>query len=153
MRKNFWRITSVMAVMLTIGGFIMGASAIAQSGDEAAVNQAVEALRKAMVDADRTRLAALVSDNLSYGHSSGRLETKTEYVDAVAGKKTIFKTLTLENPTVAVSGNNAIARHIFVADLESDGKPGSARVGVLQVWTKQDGAWKLFARQAFRLAP
>jgi ketosteroid isomerase-like protein len=52
-----------------------------------------------------------------------------------------------------VVGNNAIARHIFSAETESGGKPGSARVGVMQVWAKQDGRWKLLARQAFRLPP
>ncbi len=48
-------------------------------------------------------------------------------------------------------GNNAIVRHVFTAETEANGKPGSAKVGVLQVWQKQDGAWKLLARQAFRL--
>jgi hypothetical protein len=43
----------------------------AQSDDEAAVLQAVEALRNAMLDADRARLEELVADQLSCGHSSG----------------------------------------------------------------------------------
>jgi ketosteroid isomerase-like protein len=126
-------------------------SASAENGEVAAVNQAVEALRKAMVDADKAKLAALTHDQLSYGHSSGRLETKTEYVEVVASKKTIYKSLTLSEPSAAVVGNNAIVRHIFAAEVETDGKPNSARVGVMQVWVK-DGGWKLLARQAFRLA-
>jgi hypothetical protein len=47
--------------------------------------------------------------------------------------------------------NNTIARHIFSAETESDGKASFARVGVLQVWLKQDGRWKLLARQAYSL--
>jgi ketosteroid isomerase-like protein len=121
------------------------------SDDEAAINQAVESLRKAMVDTDRTKLSELTADNLSYGHSAGKVETKAEFIDGVMGKKTIFKTITLTEPLVAVTGNNAVARHIFAADLETDGKPGAVRIGILQVWAKQDGGWKLFARQAFRL--
>ena len=126
-------------------------AAIAQSGEEAAVNQAVEALRKAMVDADKARLEELVADQLSYGHSSGVIESKAQFVSVVASKKTIYKSITLLEPTTTVVGSNAIARHIFTAETEADGKPGSARVGVLQVWQKQDGRWKLLARQAFRL--
>jgi ketosteroid isomerase-like protein len=61
------------------------------------------------------------------------------------------KSIALSEPSVAVVGNNAIARHIFSAETESDGKAASARVGVLQVWQKQDARWKLLARQAFRL--
>ena len=134
------------------GALVVGTSGLAfADNEEAAVNQAIENLRKAMVDADKDKLAELVSDQLSYGHSSGVLETKAQYIDVIASKKTIYKTITLTEPSVAVVGSNAVARHIFDAETEADGKPGSAKVGVLQVWSKADGGWKLLARQAFRL--
>jgi ketosteroid isomerase-like protein len=123
----------------------------AQGGDEGAVNQAVDDLRKAMLAADQAGLEGLVADQLSYGHSGGVVESKAQFVSVIISKKTVYKSITLSEPTVSVVGNNAIARHIFSAEFEADGKPGSARVGVLQVWTKQDGRWKLLARQAFRL--
>jgi hypothetical protein len=103
------------------------------------------------VDADKARLEELVADQLSYGHSSGVIESKAQFVSVVASKKTIYKSITLLEPTTTVAGSNAIARHIFTAETEADGKPGTARVGVLQVWQKQGGGWKLLARQAFRL--
>ena len=123
----------------------------AQAGEEAAVNQAIEDLRKAMLAADQAGLEGLVADQLSYGHSGGVIESKAQFVSVVAGKKTIYKAITLSEPSLVVVGNNAIARHIFSAETESDGKAATARVGVLQVWQKQDGRWKLLARQAFRL--
>ena len=86
-------------------------------------------------------------------HSSGAVETKAQFIDVVASKKTIYKTINLSEASTVVVGNNAIARHIFSAETESGGKAGSARVGVMQVWAKQDGRWKLLARQAFRLPP
>lgn len=130
---------------------LRGPVAVAQSGDEAAVNAAIEALRKAMVDADKGQLEELVADQLSYGHSGGVIETKAQFVDVIVSKKTVYKTITLSEPSTTVVGNNAIARHIFSAETESGGKAGSARVGILQVWQKQDDRWKLLARQAFRL--
>jgi ketosteroid isomerase-like protein len=123
----------------------------AQSGDEAAVNDAIKALTQAMLAADKAKLESLVADQLSYGHSSGKLENKAQFVEVIAGKKTVYKTINLTDTSTAVVGNNAIARHTFSAETEADGKAGSARVGVLQVWQKQDGRWKLLARQAFRL--
>ena len=126
-------------------------TAFAQASEEAAVNAAVEALRQAMVAADKAKLESLVSDQLSYGHSSGVVESKPVFVGVIAGKKTIYKSINLLEPATTVVGNNAIVRHVFTAETEADGKPGSARVGVLQVWQKQDGGWKLLARQAFRL--
>jgi ketosteroid isomerase-like protein len=122
----------------------------AESADEAAVRKAIDDLSKAMLAADKAKLEALVADQLSYGHSAGRLETKKEFVDIIAGKKTIYKSITLNEPTVSVVGNNAIARHTFVVETETDGKPSQAKVGVMQVWVKDGGSWKLLARQAFR---
>lgn len=124
----------------------------AESADEAAVAKAVDDLNKAMLAADRAKLEMLVDDKLSYGHSGGRVETKKEFVDVVAGKKTIYKSITISEPTVSVVGNNAIARHTYAVEYEADGKPGSAKIGVMQVWVKDGGVWKLLARQAFRTA-
>lgn len=127
-------------------------SSHAESADEAAVKKAVDDLNKAMIAADKAKLEALVSDQLSYGHSAGRIETKAMFIDVFVSKKSVYKSIAITEPTVAVIGNNAIARHTFAVEFEADGKPGSAKVGVMQVWTKDGGNWKLLARQAFRLA-
>ncbi len=132
-------------------GLVPSCESFAQSNEEASVNEAVEALRKAMLDADRARLEDLSSDHLSYGHSGGTMETKAQFINVIVSKKTIYKSITLSEPTVVIAGPNAIVRHVFSAETESDGKPGSARVGVMQVWQKQDGRWKLLARQAYKL--
>lgn len=129
---------------------VLPAIAHAESADEAAVNKAVDDLNKAMIAADKAKLEALVADQLSYGHSGGRIETKQQFIDVVAGKKTTYKSITISEPTVQVTGNNAVARHTYAVEFESDGKPGSAKIGVMQVWVKDGGSWKLLARQAFR---
>jgi ketosteroid isomerase-like protein len=123
----------------------------AESADEAAVRKAVDDLTAAMKAADRGKLEMLTADALSYGHSSGKVETKKEFIDVIAGKKTIYKSITLSDPTVSVAGNNAIARHIFAAEVESGGQASSPKIGIMQVWVKDGGAWKLLARQAFKI--
>ena len=124
---------------------------MAQSNDAAAINAAVEALSKAMLQADGAALGRLVADQLSYGHSSGMLETKAQFIDVIASKKTIYKSISLSEPSTVVAGDNAIVRHIFTNTTETAGKTGTISVGILQVWQRQDGDWKLLARQAFRL--
>ena len=54
---------------------IISFSAVAQSRDQQAVSNAVEKLRKAMIDGDRAALANAAADSLSYGHSSGKIES------------------------------------------------------------------------------
>ena len=126
-------------------------AALAQSADDAAVTQAVEKLRAAMISADRSQLEALTAPQLSYGHSAGVVESRAQFLDVVAGKRTVYKTITLSDQNLTMAGDNAIVRHVFSTDFESDGKPSSSRVGVMQVWQKQGGQWRLLARQAFRI--
>jgi ketosteroid isomerase-like protein len=143
-----------VAGVLALGAssLLHSATAVAESSDEAAINQAVDALRKALLEADKARLEQLTADQLSYGHSGGRVETKAQFINGVVDRKAIVKTLTFPELTVAVAGNAAIARHIYLSDSETDGKPTNTRIGALQVWQKQDGTWKLLARQGFKLA-
>jgi hypothetical protein len=134
-------------------GAIMAAGigeALAQGDETAAVARQVEALTQAMLAADRAKLEALSSDALSYGHSAGRIETKAQFVAAIAEGRSSFRSITLSEQTVAVTGQNAIARHIFSSEL-GGATPSSVRIGVLQVWAKQGPDWKLYARQAYRL--
>lgn len=49
-----------------------------------------------------------------------------------------------------LAGNDTIVRHVAAVEAEVDGKPVSAKIGVLQVWVRHDGRWKLLARQAFK---
>jgi hypothetical protein len=141
-----------VAGALALGGvgLLRSSSVVAESADEAAVAQAVEALRKAYFDKDKTQLEALCADQLSYGHSGGRVENKAEFINGVMARKAILKSLALSDHTIAIVGTDAIARHTWASESETDGKPTSTKIGVLQVWQKQGGNWKLLARQAFR---
>jgi hypothetical protein len=41
--------------------------------------------------------------------------------------------------------------HLWVSESELDGKVTNTKIGVLQVWLKQDSSWKLLARASFKL--
>jgi hypothetical protein len=139
------------AVVLGASGLLLSGSAEAQAGDEAAVADAVETLRKGQLAADKAKLDQVCAAQLSYGHSDGRVETKDEFINAVMTRKQVVKSIDFPELKVAVVGTNAIARHIYLSESERDGKATTTRIGALQVWQKQNGAWKLLARQGFRL--
>ena len=124
--------------------------AAAQSADERAVAQAVEALTRAMLEPDRGRLESLAADGLSCGHSSGRVETKAQFVATLAEKVTPFRSINLSDQTISIVGDEAIVRHRMTGETEDKGKVTPVNIGVLQVWTKEAGGWRLLARQAFR---
>src|SRR6201997_901867 len=125
--------------------------AMAASDDEEAVKQAVEALRKAILSQDKATLETLAAEQLSYSHSDARLEDKVKFINAIMTRKAVFKSLEFPELTVSIVGDNAIVRHLWVSESELDGKVTNTKIGVLQVWQKQDTGWKLLARASFRL--
>jgi ketosteroid isomerase-like protein len=139
--------TVVMALALLTGAPV----AAAQSNDEAAVAQAVEAFRNAMLKADRSQFETLCADQLSYGHSAGRVENKAQFIDAATSGRSTWKFITLTDQTNQIVGDTAIVRHTLTGETERDGKTNPVKIGVLMVWHNQDGHWKLLARQAVRL--
>lgn len=123
---------------------------LAQSKDEQSVATAVETLRKALIDPDKSTLDALVTDELTYGHSSGLIQDKAAFEAALLNKSSDFVTIDLSQQTIRIVGNTAWVRHTLSATTNDGGKPGSTRLLVLLVWVKQKGAWRLLARQAVK---
>ena len=122
----------------------------AQAADEQMPAETVEAFRKAMIAGDHAAFDALCAAQLSYGHSTGKIQTKEEFIaDATSGKAK-WKVLEFANVRNTVAGPNAISRFTLNGELESDGKVTPIVIGVLMVWQKQGNAWKLLARQGFK---
>ncbi len=117
------------------------------------VDKKVAALRLAMIDADAKALKALSSPMLSYGHSGGHIENQAEFIEKIASGKSDFVTMDLSEQTISISGDTALVRHILNADIKDGGVANTIKLGVLLVWQKQQGEWKLLARQAFKFPP
>ncbi|MET0392282.1 MAG: nuclear transport factor 2 family protein [Chitinophagaceae bacterium] len=129
----------------------LGCLSQAQTKKEKQVADAVERLRKAMVDADSIALSSLVSPALSYGHSGGHIDDQHEFVTKITSGKSDFVTIDLTAQTISVSKKTAIVRHNLNATTNDGGKPGTVKLHVMLVWQKLHGKWVLLARQAIKL--
>ena len=115
-----------------------------------ALTESTEMLRQAMINADASQLKALTAPELSYGHSGGHLENQSEFIEKIVSGKSDFVTIELRNQTFQIIKDIAIVRHNLVGTTNDSGKPGVVDLGVMQIWQKQHGRWKLLARQAFK---
>ena len=121
-----------------------------QTGKEAAVAAAVEALRKAMIAGDKAGLDKLSLAELSYGHSSGRIENKAEFIEALVSGKSGFSAIELSDQTVNIVDDRiALVRHVFNGKRKADGS--DMKLAILTVWLDRQGQWRLLARQAAKL--
>jgi ketosteroid isomerase-like protein len=140
------------SIILMICSLSIVLSIAAQTKEEAEVGSAVEMLNKAMINADKIELDALVSEALSYGHSSGLVEDKQAFIEKIVSGKSDFVSIILSEQTIYVQGKTAIVRHILKAQTNDGGKPGEVQLKVLQVWQKDRKSWRLLARQAIKFA-
>jgi ketosteroid isomerase-like protein len=124
---------------------------LAESADEGTVKKAVDDLRAAWIKQDKAKLDSLTAEQLSYSHSDARLQNKAEFIAGVMARKGTVKSLEWPEMTTQLVGNNAVVRHLWVAESELDGKVTNTKIGVMQVWQKQDGGWKLLARASWKL--
>lgn len=123
----------------------------AQTKAEKQVALAVENVKLAMISGDRNALENVAAEGLSYGHSSGKVEDKASFVESIASGKSDFVTIDLLDQTIDVSKKTAVVRHKLSAKTNDNGNPGTVNIGVLLIFQKQGGDWKLLARQAFKL--
>ena len=132
---------------------VVGAVApvVAQEMGDPTLASAVEAFRKALIDPTKAALDKLTMDELSYGHSSGLIQDKAAFEQALLSGASDFVSIDLTDQTMKVVGNTAWVRHMLTAVTNDGGKPGEAHLSVLLVWMKQKGQWRLLARQAVKV--
>jgi ketosteroid isomerase-like protein len=138
------------ALAVAFGATSLVGPALAESGDEEAVKKAVADMRTAYLKQDKAALESMTAPQLTYSHSDGRIEDKAQFIKGVMDRKATVKSLEYPELTVAVAGDTAIVRHLWVSESELDGKVTNTRIGVMQVYKKQDGGWKLLARSSYR---
>lgn len=122
----------------------------APGGTDASAAAAAERLRVVMVDPDRAALDSLVADDLSYGHSGGKIDTKTSFIADLLNGNSDFLNITISDQSVKVVKDVALVRHTLTGQTLDGGKAGAVNLKVLQVWQLQGGQWRLLARQAVR---
>lgn len=137
--------------IILIAFTIMSLFASAQSKDETKVAELIEKMRLAMISGNKAELENLASANLTYGHSTGKIQDKAAFVTALSTKASDFKSIELSEQSITVAGNTAIVRHILKGDTNDGGIPGKVNLGIVLVWEKEAGHWKLLARRAFKV--
>jgi ketosteroid isomerase-like protein len=138
--------------LLSVAG-VSVVPASAASADEEAVAKNVEAFRAAQFAADAKALDALCAAELSYSHSSGKVEDKPTFVANATNGKSKFLSLEYQDPTIRIVGPAAIVRFHWVGEQQAiaDGKKSATNLHILMNWQKQGADWKLPSRSATQL--
>ncbi|MFF5382387.1 nuclear transport factor 2 family protein [Pedobacter suwonensis] len=119
---------------------------------EKEVNKAVDQLINLMIHPDSLGLDKLLLNNLSYGHSSGKVQTKQEFMHSLlSGESDFLDDIVLGDPKTIIQGNTALVRHKLMAQTNDKGIRGSVNLYILLIWSKEKAGWKLLGRQAVKV--
>lgn len=136
----------LIGFLCLFSGYVMAAP----SSGEKDVAMAVDHLTQAMLTKNIPQLNALTAENLTYGHSSGKIQDKKAFIADIETGKSAFKTLEMQGQTITLSGDVALVRHHFSAQAIKGEEIVPTEIENFQIWQKQQGKWLLVGRQAFR---
>ena len=146
-----------MKAMLRLVPFLALALVTLRAADDkllAAVRAADDERVAAVKAGDRGRLEAIFSDELRYAHSSGHVDTKVSYVDALASHRTVYETYDYKERTVvpAAPGVVLMTGHVVIHSRNASG-PNELDLNFLAVWREENGKWRFLAWQSCKNPP
>ncbi|MEK7253929.1 MAG: nuclear transport factor 2 family protein [Bacteroidota bacterium] len=106
---------------------------------------------EAMTKKDLPFLQTVLSDDLTYCHSNGLQETKTEHLKNIETGALVYKSMQPETIRVRRFGKTAMLDGIVQVKGVLKDKEFSLRLRYLDVYVKQKGRWQLAAWQSLRL--
>ncbi|RLJ80685.1 nuclear transport factor 2 family protein [Pedobacter alluvionis] len=118
---------------------------------KAEVENAVTQLTKLMVSPDSVALDKMVLNNLSYGHSGGKIQNKQEFLHSLLSGESDFVDINLTDQSVIIQNKTALVRHTLNAKTNDKNVPGNVKLYILLIWSKEKLGWKLLGRQAVKV--
>ena len=137
-----------MKILLTILLFA-GMTVHAQT-DEEKLSVTIREFHQALVDGNTVSINQQTDKGLSYGHSNGWVETKSELMSHLETGYMNYNSYKEDSVQFMINGSMANVR--FVADINAtlNGTAGIFHLKVLEVWVRKGKRWILFARQAVK---
>ncbi len=140
-----------MNFFLTIGLFFTGLSLFAQV-DSIGLKEAMQKLDMALIQKDEPVLRSLLHTNMSYGHSNGWVQSKSDVFNDFKSGKLQYNKI---NTTVVSILDIGKSRATVKMNTEAEGKVNETgfnlKMHVMQVWLKTKKGWQLYTRQSAKL--
>ena len=105
---------------------------------------------EAMRRGDWAALDAALADDLTYVHSTARLESKTEHVANLRAGKPHYRGIAPRERRARVHGGIGVVTGVSEMHVERDGKEQRFTVRYLAVYAKSGEQWRMIAWQSTR---
>lgn len=140
-----------------LSGVLLGLAAVVVVPLVAAEPPVISALRAdkarlaAMMAGDGEALGKLMSDQLRFVHSDGRVESKADYVkNLMAGDTAYAEAKTSELETTQVANDVVVIIGVQEMRKRLGAEWSNIKLRYLAVWRNENGAWRMVAWQSAR---
>jgi ketosteroid isomerase-like protein len=99
--------------------------------------------RRALLANDLDAVAALLADDLTYIHSSGRVDTKASYLESLRSGTLLYREMALSEREVKNYGDISTLAGVAIVDLRANGQERRIAMRYATVWQRADGAPRL----------
>jgi ketosteroid isomerase-like protein len=141
-----------LALSLFLLGFLLAAQPLhAQKSLAEEVKQAEKEWIAAVTSKDKSALEAILAKELVYTHSTGLVEDKGQYLQALTSGNQKYDSIEYEAPAIQTYGSTAVVATKVVMKGATKGQPFNNQLRLLHVWVKKGGKWTLVAHQTTRL--
>jgi len=106
---------------------------------------------KATVDADVEALGPLLAEDMTYSHSSGVTQTKTEFMDGIRQGELRYEEIRPDVLEVRAYGNTAVVVGRVHMKTKTKGQESTIDLHFLDVYVKRKGRWQMVAWQSTKI--
>ncbi len=145
-KKNISTKTSILLPLLLLSFF-----AFAQNDKAATILQLHERKFVWMVNQQVDSLSSLLDDSVLYVHSNGWVQTKTEMIEDLRGKKLVMLNVQVTQAHVRFFKHLAIVNGQGLFKYIISGKEGESKLMYTEVYIKKKKQWLLVSRHANKL--
>jgi uncharacterized protein YciI len=107
---------------------------------------------KAMTDQDTAALDRLLSDDLTYTHSSARVDSKAQFISSIRSGELKYLSIVPDDLKVRVYGNTAVVTGRAAIKVENHDRPTTMELRFTDTYVLQGGGWQMVAWESTRIA-
>ena len=143
-----------MRLLITLSLFLASFASAAEDPKVAAVTAADDARVAAMLAPTKDALDVVLSEDLRYAHSNGKVDTKASLTASLLGGEAKYlsykyteRNFRFPAPDVAIMAGR------LEVQAKVDGVAMTTGISYLAVWRLENGRWKFLAWQSCKLPP
>ena len=106
---------------------------------------------EAMINQDVPVLEEILADDLSYTHSTARMESKAEFIAALTSGRTEYRSIDRKDVRVRQYGDTAVVTGQAKMHVSGNGRDNRFEIRFLNVYAKRQGVWQMVAWQSTKL--